>query len=340
MWEGYYILDELSIFALASVSEFVECMMSATCTLCKRRAAIYMRPYSGERLCASCFCDSIEGKVRASVAKYGMLCFDDRVAIGVSGGKDSIALLSILARLEKSFPRASLVVVTVDEGIRGYRDEALRIAENFCQKLGVEHVVVSFKELFGYTLDELVRLLEEKKTGGEGLTPCAYCGVLRRRALNSAARDNGATKLATAHNLDDEAQTVLLNILHGDPLRIARGKPVSPAVQEGFVCRIKPFCDVLEKETALYAYLKKMEFQSIPCPYAGAALRNDIRNMLNRMEEKHPGLKYTVYRSAEKLRFSIDAAAKDEKPRNCKVCGEPTINEICQPCKMLRSLDI
>jgi len=297
-----------------------------------------MRPYSGEKLCVRCFCLSIENKVRVTIAKYDMLRFDDKIAIGVSGGKDSVALLHIMTKLEESFPNAKLTAVLVDEGIKGYRDEALKIAEKGCRKLGVKHVVVSFKEMFGYELDELVERLREKEPDGGGLTPCAYCGVLRRRALNSAARSCGATKLATAHNLDDETQTILLNILHGDPLRIARVKPVSSSTHFSFVCRIKPFCEILEKETTLYAYLKKIEFQSIPCPYASTALRNDIRTMLNRMEEKHSGLKYTTYRSAEKLWSSIENKAKAEKQKNCKICGEPTVNEICQPCKMLQSL--
>jgi len=269
-----------------------------------------------------------------------MLRFDDRIAIGVSGGKDSMALLHIMVKLEKSFPKAKLTAITADEGIKGYRNEALKIAEKSCQKLGVEHVTVSFKDLFGYKLDELVERLHKKQTSDGGLTPCAYCGVLRRRALNSAARNCGATKLATAHNLDDETQTILLNILHGDPLRIAKVKPVSSHTHPNFVCRIKPFCEVLERETTLYAYLKKIEFQSIPCSYASAALRNDVRTMLNRMEEKHSGIKYTVYRSAEKLWSPIENAVKAEKLRNCRICGEPTVNEICQPCKMLQNLKL
>lgn len=249
-----------------------------------------------------------------------------------------MALLHIIAKLEKSFPKARLTAITVDEGIRGYGDEALKIAEKGCQKLGVKHVSVSFRGLIGYRLEELVEKLYEKKTNRGGLTPCAYCGVLRRRALNSAARSCGATRLATAHNLDDEIQTMLLNILHGDPLRLTRVRPVSANKHPHFVPRIKPLCEVLEKETALYAYLKKIEFQIMPCPYAPTALRNDIRTMLNRMEEKHPSLKYTVYRSAEKLRFYLKNASKAEKSMICKTCGEPARNEICQLCRMLLDL--
>jgi len=314
--------------------------MPSTCTICRSRDAIYTRRYSGESLCSRCFCLSIENKVKATIARYDMLRYDDRVAIGVSGGKDSMALLYILAKLEKSFPKAKLAAVTVDEGIRGYRDEALKIAEKGCRRLGVEQIVASFKQSFGCTLDEIVGILSEREKSGKGLTPCAYCGVLRRRALNSAVRSLGATKLATAHNLDDETQTILLNVLHGDPLRLARVRPVSIQAHSSFVCRIKPFCEVLERETAFYAYLRGIEFQNIPCPYSTAALRNDLRFMLNRMEEKHAGLKYTVYRSVEKLRFPIQNVMKIERLRNCTTCGEPTIHEICQPCKMLRSLGL
>ena len=296
-----------------------------------------MRVYSGERLCARCFSLSIEDKVRVTIAKYKMLSFDDRVAVGVSGGKDSMSLLNILAMIEQSFPKTELAAVTVDEGIRGYRDEALKIAEQGCRRLGVEHVVVSFKKLFGHDLDALVERLREGSSESGGLTPCAYCGALRRRALNSAAREWGATKLATAHNLDDETQTILLNILHGDPLRIARNRPVSSPVDSRFVCRVKPFCEVLEKEIALYTYLNKMEFQGVPCPYASAALRNDVRTLLNQMEERHSGLKYTVYRSAEKLWPSLRGWGS-ETLSDCELCGEPTTQGTCQPCRMLQEL--
>lgn len=312
--------------------------MQTTCTICKRRNATYSRRYSGERLCSRCFCHSIEKKTRATIAKYEMLRFDDQIAIGLSGGKDSVTLLNILDKLEDSFPKTTLFAVTVDEGIKGYRDEALRIAEKSCQKLGIEQVIVSFKELFGYDLDEIVERLRERKTEHSSTTPCAYCGVLRRRALNIAAQNCGATRLATAHNLDDENQTLLLNIMHGDLFRMGRARSISPSNSAHFVQRIKPFCEILEKETTFYAFLKGIEFQNTPCPYSSAALRNDIRNMLNKMEEKHPGLKYTLYHSAEKLKSLITDASNTQVLTACEICSGPSANEICQPCKILLEL--
>lgn len=248
-----------------------------------------------------------------------------------------MTLLNILTKLEKSFPKTVLTAITIDEGIVNYRDEALEIAEEGCKTLRVKHLIFSFKELFGYTLDELlVKIFKVERSKG-GLTPCAYCGVLRRRALNSAARYVQAKKLAVAHNLDDEAQTILLNIFHGNPRRILKINHTPTYQHPSFVRRIKPFCLITERELTLYAYLKGIKFQRTPCPYASTALRNDVRTMLNRMEEKHPGTKYTVYRSAEKLQSMI--VTTRAHPVNilgvCRTCGEPTSRKICQPCEML-----
>jgi len=312
-----------------------------TCTLCKRRDAVYMRVYSGEKLCVKCFTKSIEDKVRATIAKHDMFKPDDKIMVAVSGGKDSVTLLHILAKIEKKFPKASLCAVTVDEGIRGYRNEALGVAAENCRKLGVKHIVTSFRELFDIQLDELVNVLRKRDEGETGgLSPCSYCGVLRRRALNLAARRENADRLALAHNLDDEAQTILLNIMHGDALRIARVKPVLEEKHPMFVPRVKPLSELPEKEIAFYAYLKKIEFQSVPCPYAPTALRSDIRAMLNRMEERHAGTKFTVVKSIEKIRPALEAVAKETVLQECKLCGEPATNEICKPCQMLRGLGV
>jgi uncharacterized protein (TIGR00269 family) len=308
----------------------------AICNSCNRREAFFCRRYSGERLCRKCFVQSVEDKTRTTVSKYGMLKFDDRIAVAVSGGKDSVSLLHILARMVQRHTRSSLVAVTVDEGIGGYRDEALKIAVENCKMLGVEHHVVSFKRLFGYTFDEIIEF--QKHNNDEAITPCAYCGVLRRRALNIAARDVEASKLATAHTLDDETQTILLNIFHGDVWRLAKEKPVTDEAHPKLVRRIKPFCEIPERETALYAYIKKARFQSRPCPYASEALRNDVRLMLNRVEEKHPGVKFTVFRSLERIRPALEETSRQEGLGECVECGEPTSEKLCRTCQMLGAL--
>lgn len=280
---------------------------------------------------------SVEAKVRATAAKYKMLKFDDKIAVAVSGGKDSVSLLHVLTKMERRRPKSSLVAVTVDEGIKGYRDEALEIAIENCKKLDIEHHIVSFKELFGHSLDEIVKLQPMK--GEEGVTACAYCGVLRRKALNLAAREAEADKLATAHTLDDETQTILLNIFNGGVTRLSREKPVTDEVHPKLVKRIKPFCLVPEKETAFYAYVKGIRFQSRPCPYASDALRNDVRLMLNRMEEKHMGTKFTIFNSIERIRPALAGIERKEELLECTICGEPTSEMKCRTCQMLERME-
>jgi uncharacterized protein (TIGR00269 family) len=269
--------------------------------------------------------------VRRTITKKQMLKIKDTVAVALSGGKDSVTLLRILCKLERRYPPARLIALTVDEGISGYRSEAVSISREACDELKIEHVVVSFNDLFGITMDDIASRRRE-------LQPCSYCGVLRRKALNEGATRVGATKLATAHNLDDEVQTALLNVMHGDVERISRAPWACTKAPASFVPRIKPLAEVPEKETALYAYASGVRFQTTPCPYGHDALRGDIRVMLNRLEMKHPGLKHTISRSVERLSESAEGTERRPIFRACKICGDPTPNDICEACLMLRTL--
>jgi uncharacterized protein (TIGR00269 family) len=304
------------------------------CNACKTREAFYHRQYSGETLCKKCFNQSIEAKVRATITRFHMLSFNDHLAVAVSGGKDSLSLLHILAKLKRFRPKTSITAITVDEGIKGYRDEALEIAAANCKKLEIPHHIVSFKELYGFTLDEII--LKARSKGETELTACAYCGVLRRKAINIGAREVKANKVATAHTLDDEVQTILMNVFRGDIRRLAKEKPVTTEVHPLLVQKIKPLCEIPEKESALYAYIKKISFQDTPCPYASEAMRNDVRGMLNHMEARHAGTKFTVFKAMERLRPALEEIAKKEDFKTCVECGEPSSLDICKTCEILK----
>jgi uncharacterized protein (TIGR00269 family) len=236
--------------------------------------------------------------------------------------------------MEKQRSKATLVAVTVDEGIRGYRDEALKLAAKNCERLDIPQHIVSFKELYGITLDKLVK--QSRSENQNELTSCAYCGVLRRRALNHAALSVGADKIATGHTLDDEVQTALMNIFRGDISRLVKEKPVTDKVHTRLVQKVKPLCEIPEKESALYAYIKGIRFQDTPCPYASEALRNDIRAMLNQMENRHAGTKFTVAKAVERMRLALSNIEKREGFFECAECGEPASAELCKVCEMLK----
>jgi len=156
--------------------------------------------------------------------------------------------------------------------------------------------------------------------------------------LNIAGRMVSADKIATAHTLDDEIQTFLLNVIHGDPARIARSEPTYTEVP-GLVQKAKPYCEVLERESSLYAYVKGISFQGMPCPYAGEALRNDVRQILNRLEERHSGMKYTIHGSMKRIQQAMRESVKEMPLRRCDECGEPATGTVCQTCQLIRRLE-
>ena len=122
------------------------------CSRCGERPSYYTRRYSGESLCAPCFQETTVEKVKRTISKYGMLRRGERVGVAVSGGKDSLSLLKILHELDRG--TGELVALTVDEGVKGYRDEAIEHARALCDQLGVELVLVSYSDLFGFSLDQ------------------------------------------------------------------------------------------------------------------------------------------------------------------------------------------
>ncbi len=306
------------------------------CFYCRNQAVTF-RPYSGEYLCKSCFLKSVERKVQRTINKYSLLEETDIVAVAVSGGKDSLTLLTILNKLERHFHETKLIAVTIDEGIKNYREESLKFAESVASKLKIPHKVYSFKKLFGYDFDEVISILREH--GLDESSPCSYCGILRRAALNIAAKDVGATKLATAHNLDDEAQTVIMNFLRADYIRALRTGPRLEKIHAGFIPRVKPLIEIPEREIILYAYFSNLPLHTQTCPYAQDAFRNDVRAFLNKMELTRPEVKYNILRINDRLRSVYTCLERELDLNTCIVCGEPTAQELCKKCELLKILD-
>lgn len=277
---------------------------------------------------------AVEKHVQRTVSRRKMLTAYDRVALALSGGKDSVSLLHILRRVKTAFPHIDLVAVTIDEGVAGYRAEAIEIARQSCTELDVEHRICSFRELYGHNLDEIAEVARRK---GKAFI-CSYCGILRRKALNVVAREVGATKLVTAHNLDDQVQSMMMNLFRGDVANLVREKS-HESKEERLIPRVKPLCEVPEREVALYAFLVGIRFQSKRCCYLESSFRNDIRKFLNAMEGRHAGMKFTVYRSFEKMQLH-QWPLGNRVPSSCTVCGEPTTREICMACQILKELNL
>lgn len=293
-------------------------MPDIPCSKCRRPSIIFQR-YSGLHLCKTHFNADFEAKAKRAVRTHRWIHSGDRIAVALSGGKDSSALLSFLSKLVGRRKDISLVAITIDEGIQGYRDS--RVAAEIAGQLGIQHITASFREEFGVTLDEIVR------ERGDRLS-CSFCGVLRRQLLNRTAREQGADTLALGFNLDDEAQSVLMNVLRGDTDRLLR--PTGPV--EGLIPRIKPFQFIPEREVALYAFLHVEGFEIGRCPYSHNALRADVRALLNDYSWRHPATKYSLVSLGEHLKQA--GTPSGTAGTICRICGEPVIGE-CQPCRIL-----
>ena len=296
------------------------------CNICGSPAIISLKRY-GNRLCQDHFISYFEAKVEETVLSGGMIAEKERIAVAVSGGKDSTALLFCLHHI-LSGQEVELVAVTVDEGIAGYRDDTIQAAKAIARQLGVEQHMVSFREEYGQSLDRMVV--------GRHVAPCTYCGVFRKHALNRAARTLGADKIATGHNLDDEAQTVMMNYLKGDLERLMRLRP--QRVQKGLVPRIKPLRMMPEKEIALYCMVNGIFFQSRECPYANLSLRAEVRDMMNTLESQSPGTKLSTVKGFERIAEVEHASWPQIDLAACNQCGEPCVEGRCKACQLLQEI--
>jgi len=297
------------------------------CQKCEN-IAVYARKYSGESLCSECFTNSILRKTAKTISKYNMIKNGELVCVGVSGGKDSLALLDILKKMSDTH-NFKIIAVTIDEGIPGYRDEALEIVTAFCKKLDVKLKIYSYKDLFDLTLEESLEMREDEKTSS-----CAICGTFRRRALDHAAEEIGADVIATGHNLDDGIQTFLINTLSGDTNKIGWMNPEKNSMK---IRKIKPFSAIYESEIVFYAFTNDLPFQSEPCPHMNEAIRTEIREFFNSLEEKHVGIKNNMHNSVLKISQIMNESSDKEK-RICQICGNECSGKTCSVCNMITNL--
>ncbi len=297
------------------------------CIRCDENAVISQK-YSGRHFCSGHFIEDFDERVRVELEKGASIKEGDCIAVALSGGKDSTALLYALNKVLAG-KGARIFAITVDEGIKGYRDDTIKAARKISEDLGLEHEIVSFREMYGLDLDDFVE--------GKEVAPCTYCGVFRKNALNRAAKRLGLTKIATGHNLDDECQSVLMNYMKGDIERLMRFRP--RRVQPGLVPRIKPFRAIPEKEIALYCMINGIYAESRECPYARLSLRADVRDMINRLENLHPGTRHSIMKGFEGVLERSASGWTQMDLASCEICGEPCVKNICKACELLGNLN-
>ena len=301
-----------------------------TCSRCRTKPVIKL-PNSNISLCKTCFLKYFERKVRKTIRQYKLFKKGQHIGIAVSGGKDSITTLYVLNKITKPQRTTKLTAIAIDEGIKGYRDETLKFAKKVCKELKIPLETTSYKKEFGKTLDQILKKNDIK--------PCTVCGVFRRYLLNKLAQKLKLDIIATGHNLDDEAQSILMNQFKNNITASARLGPITGIKSDKkFIRRIKPLYFLTEKEIMTYAYLKNLATKYDECPYAKDSYRDEMRTLINNFDRKYPSSKHSIINSFIEILPLLKKNHKKTDINYCKSCGEPTSQEECTTCKLIREI--
>jgi len=274
----------------------------------------------------------IEKKVVETINRYKLLKKTDKVVVALSGGKDSVSVLYILKKL--GYDVSGLMIdLKLGRWSEIHNENMLK----FCEELGVPLTIVDLKEEFGQGICFIKAVLKKQKN----LTGCTVCGIIKRWILNKWAKKLGADKLVTGHNLDDEAQNVLMNFLKGNICLGARSSPATgvsgdrqPVAGNGFCQRVKPLFFVAENDIRAYAKSKKFDILYDKCPCAFGTYRVETREWMSHIGDKE---KLAIVENFQKL---IPGLRKGNvfEIKKCRECGEPSRSELCNFCKIMGSL--
>lgn len=230
-------------------------------------------------------------RVRAAVEKYDMIEEGDRIAVGVSGGKDSLALLCALSELRIFFPKKyELVALTLDMGfdlspsIGAPKNDHAEVRE-LCRRLGVEYVVKP---------SEIAKIIFDIR---KEQNPCSLCARMRRGSLVDAAKEIGCNKLALGHHFNDAAETMMLNLFFEG--RVGCFSPVTHMDRSGMYL-IRPFVMTEEKMIKSFARKAALPVEESPCPANGNTQREMMKEYLFTFERNHRGLYRRIVGSLER----------------------------------------
>uniref|UniRef100_A0A2K6W3C2 Cytoplasmic tRNA adenylyltransferase 1 n=1 Tax=Onchocerca volvulus TaxID=6282 RepID=A0A2K6W3C2_ONCVO len=325
----------------------------ARCWKCDASASV-KRSKDGKPACVVCFTDAFEAEVHNVIKTYGLFGEGKKVAIGASGGKDSTVLIHVLNKLNRKHDYGlDIILLSIDEGITGYRDDSLKAVERNKNDYGLPLVVMTYKQLYGWTMDEIVSAIGAKNN-------CTFCGVFRRRALDryiifaiiyffffwlpslqfifismTGAIECGANIVATGHNADDMAETVLLNILRGDLARLQRCTDIVTGL-EGCLPRAKPLKYVFEKDIVMYAHFNRLDYFSTECRYAPDSFRNYVRKYVKKLERLQPKAILDLIKSGEAISARSDVFLPTLT--TCERCNYMSSQKLCKACLLLQGL--
>jgi tRNA-5-methyluridine54 2-sulfurtransferase len=294
------------------------------CRKCRAKAILRI-PRHNTAFCPNCFDQYIRDQVDRAIREDRMLTREDRVAVAVSGGKDSLALWDLLHRLGYA-----TLGIHVHLGIGGYSSQSYRKVEAFARIQDLPFVTHDLRTEYGGGIHELSELTDR--------SPCSACGVIKRYSFNKIALDAGCTVVATGHNLDDEAARLLGNLLHWQEDYLAKQSPALPSTHEKLLRKVKPLYRIAEREVAAYSVMRRIDYIVEECPMSRGSKMLVHKEVLNRLEEDAPGTKQSFYWGFLKRQRGQDVMTSDARLTPCGRCGHPTTSKVCAHCRLVEKL--
>jgi len=289
----------------------------------------------------------VEEQVKDTIKKYKLLKKSDKVVVALSGGKDSTSVLYILKKLGYDV-HGLMIDLYLGQWSETHKKNMLRI----CGEMDVPLTIVDLKEELGQGICFIKAVLKKRKN----LTGCTVCGIVKRWILNKWAKKLGADKIVTGHNLDDEAQNVLMNFLKGNVLlgvnsspstggkEVAAPHAENPHQKEiqknldikraGFAQRVKPLFFCSENDIRDYAKKRKFDILYDKCPCSFETYRADTRDWMSVLSDAE---KLAIVEGFQELVPGLRVNNKREL-KVCKKCGEPASSEVCKACGIFECL--
>ncbi len=292
------------------------------CRICGKPAEVFLISRN-LALCRRDFVENFEKRVEKTINKFRMADRGEKILVAVSGGKDSLALLHVLKKLGYR-----VTGYHINLGIGQYSHESLKKVLDFQKKEGIEIIIENVKEEFGMGIGEISKLLRQPT--------CSICGTIKRYMFNRTA--GSFDVIATGHNLDDEAATLMGNVLNWQIEYLARQYPVLES-KNNLKKKIKPFVFMSEYETATYAFLEDIDYIVEECPYATGAKSIFYKGILNRVEDRMRGTKIHFLSGFFKQRGRFVSQEKRTELKPCIKCGYMTTSNICQFCRIKEKIN-
>ncbi|MBI2204691.1 MAG: adenine nucleotide alpha hydrolase family protein [Candidatus Rokubacteria bacterium] len=290
------------------------------CRKCGGTAVLELRRHNAA-FCETDFVEFFRNQVREAIRRHRMFDRDERVLVAVSGGKDSLALWDVL--LDEGYRASGLYL---DLGIFDYSVESRAKCETFAAARHAELLVVSVAETVGAPVPVIKEATRRP--------PCSGCGLSKRYLMNRAALEHEFPVVATGHNLDDEAATLFGSVMHWQTDALPRQSPALASTHPKLVRRVKPLYRLSERETAAFAFVRKIDYIVEECPFAKGATSIQHKEILNRMEDASPGAKHNfLFGFLEKARPAFERA-EAVTLNECARCGQVTTGTVCAFCKL------